>query len=108
MDRNFLEFWGNFLTNAAKGQKQIEELTQWINQDLKGFEDLTAMFRKSYGFDNLNEDSPDYLKAWKNASEDFQKSLKDYLGLMGVVSRDEHLTLVRKYEELKEKVDNQS
>ena len=47
--------------------------------------------------------SPDYMATWKKASEDFQKSFKDYLRLMGVVPKEEHLTLVKKYEELKEK-----
>jgi NCAIR mutase (PurE)-related protein len=44
------------------------------------------------------------METWKKASENFQKSFKDYLNLMGVVSKDEHLALVRKYEELKEKL----
>jgi hypothetical protein len=107
MDRHFLEFWGNFLINAAKGQKQIEELTQWINQGLRGFEDLTAMFRKFYGLDTLTEESPDYPKAWQNATESFQRSFKDYMSMMGVVSNDEYLTLVTKYEGLKKKVAEQ-
>jgi hypothetical protein len=30
MDRQFLEFWGNFMLNAAKSQKQLEDLTAWM------------------------------------------------------------------------------
>ena len=107
MDRHFLELWGNLLINAAKGQKQIEELTQWINQGLKGSEELSAIFRKFYGLNSLNEESPDFLKASKNAADDFQKSLKGYLDLMGVVRKDEHLKLVGKYEDLKKKAADQ-
>ena len=60
MDKNFLEFWGNFFINAAKGQQQLEDMGQWMSQGFKGFEELTAMFRKCYGLDQLSPDAPDY------------------------------------------------
>ena len=101
MDRHFLEFWGNFLLNAARGQEQVEEMAKWIQQGFSGFEHLKGVFRDYYG---LNEESPEDLKAWKKAESDFRKSLKDYLSLFGVVPVDEHLALVKKYEELKDKV----
>ena len=104
MDRHFLEFWGNFLINAAKGQKQMEDVAKWMTQGLKGFEDLTAMFRKFYGLDRLSERAPDYAKTWEKAAKDFQKSFNDYLDLFGVVPKQEHLELTKKYETLKKKV----
>jgi len=107
MDKNFLEFWGNLLINAAKGQRQQEDLTKWVAQGLKGLENFSDMFRKSYGLDGMKEDSPEYLKQWQHATGEFQKSFKDYLGLMGVVPKAEHLALVQKYEELKERVADQ-
>ena len=107
VDRHFLELWGNLLINAAKGQKQIEELTQLLHQGTKGFEGQNATFRKFYGLNSMNEESPDFLKASKNAADDFQKSLKEYLDLMGVVRKDEHLKLVGKYEDLKKKAADQ-
>jgi len=107
VDKQFLEFWGNFLINAAKGQRQLEDMSKWINQGLEGFDELTAMFTKFYGLEHMEKDSPDYMATWKKASEDFSKSFKDYLLLMGVVPKDKHLTLVKKYEQLKEKVASQ-
>lgn len=104
MDKNFLEFWGNFLINVAKGQKQLEDMAKWMGQGFKGFEDLTVMFRKFYGLDRLAKGSPDYLKMREKAQEAFQNSFKDYLSLFGVVPKEEHLALVKKYEELNEKV----
>jgi len=104
MDRHFLEFWGNFLINAAKGQKQLEDISKWMQQGFEGFDELTGMFKKFYGLEHMEKNTPAYMETWKKASENFQKSFKDYLRLMGVVSKDEHLTLVKKYEELKEKV----
>lgn len=107
MDRHFLEFWGNYLINVAEGQRKLEEMTEWITQGFKGFEELTAMFRRFYGLDRILEDSPDYLNTCKRAEKDFLKSFQDYLNLFGVVSLQEHLALVKKYEELKEKVATQ-
>jgi len=78
-----------------------------MGQGLLGFEYLTALFRKCYGLDRLQEDSPEYLKTWNKAAQDFSKSFKDYLTLFGVVPREEHLALVRKYEELKVKLAGQ-
>ena len=104
MDRQFLEFWGNFLIHAAKGQKQLDDMTRWMQQGFKGFDELTAMFKTFYGLDNSDESTANDMLLWKKASEDFQKSFKDYLRLMGLVSKDEHLALVEKYETLKEKV----
>ena len=104
MDRHFLEFWGNFLINAAKGQKQLQDMSKWMQQGFKGFDEFADMFRKFYGLEHMEKDTSSYMETWKKASENFQKSFKDYLRLMGVVPKDEHLELVRKYEDLKEKV----
>lgn len=107
MDKHFLEFWGNFLINTAKEQRRMEDLSKWMGQGFKGSEDLTSMFKKFYGLERMSEDTPDYLKIWKKAVKDFQKSFKDYLGLMGVVPKDEHMKLVKEYEEIKKRVVDQ-
>jgi len=101
MDKNFLEFWGNFLLNAAEGQKQLEEMAKWMQQGFSGFENLSEMFRRYYGLDAKSfDDASTREKAWA----DFQKSFKDYVSLFGVVPKEEHLDLVKKYEELRQKV----
>lgn len=104
MDRRFLEFWGNFFTNAAKQQKQLEDLSKWIQQGFTGFDELSAMFKKFYGLENMEKDNSVYQKKWETASENFLNSFKDYLNLMGMVPKEEHLALIKKYEDLKEKV----
>ncbi len=104
MDPHFLEFWGNLLINAAKQQKQLEDLSKWMQQGFKGFDELTAMFNKFYGLEHMEKDTPAYMETWETASENFLNSFKNYLDLMGMVTKNEHLTLVKKYEKLKEKV----
>jgi len=113
MDEKFLEFWGNFLLSAARGRKQTDYLFRWMrsgfpnlekssaDQQSPDFQELTKMFRKFYGLSSLSPDSDQYRKISETAMYDFQKSFKEYLTLMGIVSQQEHLALVEKYENLK-------
>ncbi len=107
MNRQFLEFWGNFLLQAAKGQKQMEDLARWSRKGFSSFGDLLPMFRQAYGLEDADQDSPDAVKLWKKAEEDFRHSFEDYLSLLGVVPREEYAELARKYEKLKEQVADQ-
>ena len=108
MDRQFLEFWGNYLLAAARGQKQLEDLNQWISQGFSGFEELTAMFQKFYSLKHPDRENTDSAKAWQSATSDFREAFKAYLNLMGVVSKDEYQALARKNAKLQEKVAEQA
>jgi cytochrome c556 len=107
LDKQFLEFWGNFLINVAKGQKQLEDMAQWIKQGLQGFDELTAMFTRFYGLEPNEKNTPADPDTWESAAKAFRKSFKDYLCLMDAVPQEEHLVLVQKYEKLKAKAASQ-
>ena len=96
MDRNFYEFWGQMFLNLAKGQKQIEDFRKWFGQGLMGYESMNAMFRKAYGLDRIEEESPDYTEIWKKSVETFQKSFREGLSLMEVVPKGEYEKLTQK------------
>ncbi len=108
MDKEFLELWGNFFLLAAKGQKRLEDVNQWMKQGLNGFEDMAAMFKKSYGLDGLADDGSDDSRTFKKAADDFRKSFNDYLNLMNLVPENEHQALIRKNEARKKKVADQA
>ena len=107
MDKNFLEFWGTFLLNAAKGQEHLEDMTQWFREGFKGVEQHMSLSRKCYGLDRESESSPNYMEMWSKAASDFQNSYKELLGLMGLVPKEEYLALAEKYEVLKETLASQ-
>jgi len=107
MDRNFYEFWGQLFTNLAKGQKQIEDFRKWFGQGLVGYESLTAMFRKAYNLDKLEEGSPDYTEFWQKSVETFQKSFRESLALMEVVPKKEYEALTGKCAALEKTVAEQ-
>jgi hypothetical protein len=97
------------MMDADKGKKQLENMVNWVDYGFGGYEDLTAMFRKLYGLDWMPEvkDMSNYLDTWNLAMKDYTKPFHDYLGLIGLVSKDEHLALIGKYKELKKTFERQ-
>jgi len=104
MDKQFLEFWGNFLLSAAKGQRQVDELSRWMSQGMKGFQDLNDMFRKFYGLEKPDSADPDM---WTSAQSAFRDAYKNYLDSMGVVPKSDYTDLKQQFEALQKKVAEQ-
>lgn len=107
MNRYFYEFWKNQLINVDKGQKQMQDMTKLIMQGLSGFEEVPEMFGKFCGMDFWSKETCDYIKTLEMTREDFQKFFKDYLNLMGLVPKHEHLALINKYNDLNQSVSDQ-
>lgn len=109
MDRQFLEFWGNFLLSVARGQRQMEDLERWLQRDSGGFDDLTALFRKAYGLEESGSDNqvPEATGAWKQSEEAFRATFQEYLRAFGVVSLEQHQALVEENERLQGKIAEQ-
>ena len=97
------------MMDADEGKKQLENTVNWVDYGFGGYEDLTAMFKKFYGLDWMPEvkDMSNYLDTWNVAMKDYTKSFHSYLGLIGLVSKDEHLALIGKYKELKKTFESQ-
>jgi len=107
MDRQFLEFWGNYLLSVARGQKQLEDVSRWMRGGFSGVEELTALFKKYYGLEEKSQDRPESSAAWERAAEDFKKSFRDYFCIMGWVSKDEYQNLEQENQALKQKIEAQ-
>ena len=107
IDPNFLEFWGNYLIAVARGQKQLEDMTRWMSQGFQGLEDLTVTFKKCYGLEQLQPNSPAFTEAWKRATADFRKSFRKTFGLLGWVPQEEHQKLAEENQRLQQKVEQQ-
>ena len=104
MDKNFLEFWGNFLLSAAKGQRQLEEFSRWMSQGMSGFRDLSQSFQQVYG---LGSERPEGDEDWKTARTAFEKAFKAYLDALGVVPKSDYLALQKQLEELRQQTEGQ-
>ena len=100
MEAYFYEFWKNQLITLEKGQEQMQDMTKSIMQGISGFEEVLQMFGKYCSMDFWPKKTCDYIKAWEMTTEDFQKFFKDYLNLMGLVPKHEHLAVINKYNDL--------
>jgi hypothetical protein len=103
VDRRFLEFWGNALLNAAKGQEQVENLNHLVRVGFKSFEEQLSLFQKLYDLDKKPDPPAPYAEMWAKAASDFTKSYQEFLGFMGVVPREDYEALSREHEALKNK-----
>lgn len=108
MDSRFLKFWGNFLLQAAEGQKRLDDLTRWMTAGFSGAEDLTEMFREAYGLQKSPLAGSANAEAWETAEARFRKALSDYLDLFGAVPRFRYEALQKEKDGLKRQVDDQA
>jgi hypothetical protein len=106
MDKHFLEFWGNFLLSVARGQQQMEDMNKWLQG---GFPvpGLNNIFQEAYGLDQMNKNTPDYLKMCQQSEKDCKDAYRTCLNLMGLVPREDYAELARSWVELKDKVAQQ-
>ena len=105
MDGPFLKFWGEFLLQAAEGQRKLEDLTQWMRSGYPPSMDLAALFAKCYGLtpaaSTVDGDR------WHKATAAFGEALQAYAPLWGWVPLDRYDQLKEENERLKAKLDNQ-
>lgn len=93
MDSPFLKFWGEFMLQAAEGQRQLEDLAKWMRSGYSPSVDLATLFGKCYGL-TPGSGSVD-VDRWQKATADFSETLKTYAPLWGWVP-------LERYDELKE------
>jgi hypothetical protein len=105
MDSSFLKFWGEFLLQAAAGQRSYEDVTRWVQSGFSPHVDLAALFRKCYGLAPPAASSPD--DGWQAATSAFSDTLKAYGRLWGWVSQDEYDRLAAENKRLQARVDEQ-
>lgn len=104
MDKQFLEFLGNFFINTAKGQRQMEEMARWMGLDFGEADGLTEMFRKMYGLEGIAPNSPDYAKAWEKASDRFRESFDKWIDSMDLTPKSKYLALKEKCDALEKEL----
>lgn len=104
MDKNFLEFWGQMFLAMSKGQRQFDELSQWMKQGFGGAEGLSDLLRQVYGLEKTEKGTEEYLGLFEKASQAFQQSFREYLHLFELAPRDEYETLLKECDALKQKI----
>jgi uncharacterized protein YukE len=104
MDASFLEFWGNLLISIARGQQQLDDMMRWVHQGFPGADDLTNLFRKTYGLNQLPQAPAGQAELWKETLDRLHQSYREYLKLLDVVPRAEYEALQKENDSLKRKI----
>lgn len=100
MDKQFLEFWGNLMLAAARGQATTDAFSSWLTRGAGGSEDISAMFGKFYG---LGQPAAGGSATWESARAAFDDAFRSYLDVLQAVPRSQYETLQRRVEALEEK-----
>jgi hypothetical protein len=107
MNRQFYEFWGNFFTQMAQGQKQLDELTTWMKEGFGGTKELNELFRRCYGLSPPKADDNQASQIWQKAIKDFQQSSAQLAKQWGWVSQTEHQAVLDRCALLEKQVQEQ-
>ncbi len=105
MDASFLELFGQMLIQAAKGQRQMDQFSNWRKQgfnaaNLPGFNDY---FQRLYGLKNIAKESDQYGKLSQKAQADFLTAYGEFMGVMGLVPEKKYEALQQEFEALEKK-----
>lgn len=104
MDLELLKLWMDTIKQSAANQTLMDEFGRWMKGDAKESDELYGLFRKYYGPKQGTDAFEDYENQLKEVLENFQKSFKELLSILGVVPKSEYDQLHQQYEALKEKV----
>lgn len=107
MNRQFFEFWGTFFTHVAQGQRQLEEMTTWMQQGFPGANDLNELFRYCYGLSPPRKDDNQTAQMWQKAIEDFQQTFAQLAKQWGWVSKTEYQKVSDRCAALEKQVQHQ-
>lgn len=107
MNRDFLEFWGNFLLQAARGQRQLEELAKWTRVGFEAIEEQKAFWSALLYAQKESGEEPKAVETWEQSMDEFRESYREFMKIFGLVSMDEYQELIKKNEALEKKLAEQ-
>ena len=105
MDANFLEFFGQMLIQTAKGQRQMDQFGQWMQQGLRitSMPEFNDYFNQIYGLNDITKESGQYTKLIQKAQADFLTAYGEFTGLLGLVPEKKYEALQQEYDALEKK-----
>jgi len=94
-------FWSDFFSNATRDQKRLADALGLASEGFSTLQDITRFWQKMWGIEKVRSGGPDPLKMFSGF---FPFPMMGFSSAMGMVPLHEHLSLVGKYEEMKERV----
>jgi BMFP domain-containing protein YqiC len=106
MNTNILEFLGQAFLNAARSQQQMEDMNKYFGQNIGADNPFVRSLFKSFGWQHSEKnDADDILEFTQKTSAAYKELFKVYLTMFDVVSREEHLRLIKENNDLKARID---
>ncbi len=106
MNSQFLKFWGEFLLQAAEGNRHLEDMTRWMQSGSPPLGEVATLFRKCYGLPDTT--STESTALWRKTTDDFRNILEAYAPLWGWIPLERYDQLKRRTKRLKVTVAEQA
>lgn len=101
MDFDPFTFWSDFFSNATRDQRRMADAWGMASKGFSTLQDMALFWQKIWGIEKSRSRGLDPLKMFSGL---FPFPMTGFSPALGMVSIQEHLSLVRKYEEMKERV----
>ncbi len=107
MNVNLLEFWGQTFLNAARSQQQLENMNKLMGDNISADNPIVNSIFKAFGVPKPEKVTPeDLIGLTKKSTDAYKEFFKSSLNMFEVVSKEDHLEVIKENEELKEKIAN--
>ena len=106
MHSQFMEFFGNYLIQAARWQKLLEQSAPDGKPEVMDMAELGRLFQKACGSGGPAEEPAvaEYSRIWQQTLEAFQSAFCTYAGMWGWVPRADYQALQEKCDSLEKTI----
>jgi hypothetical protein len=108
MNSQLMEFFGNYLIQAATWQKLVEQFSPEGKPDVKDMAELGRLFQKACGIGGPAEPAfEEYYRIWQKTVESFQSVFCTHAGMWGWVPQADYRLLQEKCDTLEKNIQDQ-
>jgi len=101
MHSRFMEFFGNYLIQAARWQKLAEQSSPGGKPDVTDVTEFGRLFQQACGIDGPAESaSAEYARIWQQTVENFQSVFNPHARIWGWIPQAEYQVLQEKCDSL--------
>jgi hypothetical protein len=105
MHSQLMEFFGNYLIQAAGWQKLVEQSSPDAKPDVMDMAELGRLFQQACGIDGPTEPAfAEYSRIWQQTVENFQSAFCPYAKMWGWIPQAEYQLLQEKCDSLEKTI----
>ncbi len=108
MNGQLMELWGNWLSNALRGQNQIDLMKSWWSLGFRDWSNLAGPYAMMWGVPSTLRAEAHSLNSWHQLWEAFLKMQELCMQWAQMVPRHKYDNLSKRAEELEGKIREQA